>query len=161
WTRNKYGLEVHVSADPLANSPRKDVRTLLFESVRELLLNVVKHARVDRVTVDLRAAPDDELSICVADQGIGFDPARLTAGATAATVGWGRSGSREGLTLLGGRFTTDSARGRGRRFHLFAPRGTLHEPVSGQGPMSHGPFTAVARAAASQTPEHALRILVV
>ena len=32
---------------------RKDVRTLLFESVRELLLNAVKHAQVDRVAVDL------------------------------------------------------------------------------------------------------------
>jgi hypothetical protein len=36
-TRNQYGLVVQVSADRLANSDRKDVRTLLFESVRELL----------------------------------------------------------------------------------------------------------------------------
>src|SRR5262249_20574170 len=53
WTRNKYGLEVRVSADPLADSTRKDVRTLLFESVRELLFNVVKHAQVDQVAVNL------------------------------------------------------------------------------------------------------------
>ena len=35
-TRTKYGLEVEVSADPLATTVRKDIRTLLFESVREL-----------------------------------------------------------------------------------------------------------------------------
>ncbi|HXI27264.1 MAG TPA: GAF domain-containing protein, partial [Vicinamibacterales bacterium] len=51
WTKNKYGLEVEVSAEPLANSSRKDVRTLLFESIRELLFNAVKHAHVDRVAV--------------------------------------------------------------------------------------------------------------
>ena len=43
-TSHEYGLVVEVSADPLANSDRKDVRTLLFESVRELLFNAVKHA---------------------------------------------------------------------------------------------------------------------
>src|SRR5262245_34466568 len=72
WTRNKYGLEVDVAADPRADSTRKDVRTLLFESVRELLLNVVKHAQVDHVAVDLGIDPDGMLSIEVTDRGIGF-----------------------------------------------------------------------------------------
>src|SRR6202008_4779572 len=34
WARDKYKLRVYVIADPHANTPRKDVRTLLFESVR-------------------------------------------------------------------------------------------------------------------------------
>jgi signal transduction histidine kinase len=71
---------VQVSADPLANSDRKDVRTLLFESVRELLFNAVKHAQVDRVTIDLSLDQDDALCITVADQGIGFDPAGSSNG---------------------------------------------------------------------------------
>src|SRR5262249_6063789 len=37
WTRGKYNLDVHVVADPRADSARKEVRTMLFESVRELL----------------------------------------------------------------------------------------------------------------------------
>src|SRR5262249_19027523 len=45
WMNQKYGLNVQVSADPRATSTRKDVRTLLFESTRELLFNVVKHAK--------------------------------------------------------------------------------------------------------------------
>ena len=44
WTHDKYRIEVRVAADPRADSGRKDVRTLLFESVRELLFNAVKHA---------------------------------------------------------------------------------------------------------------------
>ena len=39
WTREKYKLSVQIVADPRADSARKDVRTLLFESVRELLFN--------------------------------------------------------------------------------------------------------------------------
>jgi hypothetical protein len=41
WAHRKYGLEVSVSADPRADSDRRDVRTLLFGSIRELLFNVV------------------------------------------------------------------------------------------------------------------------
>ena len=52
-TGHEYRIVVEVSADPLADSNRKDVRTLLFESIRELLFNAVKHGHVDRVTVDL------------------------------------------------------------------------------------------------------------
>src|SRR6185295_17978873 len=44
--QEKYGLMVQADIDPLANSERKDVRTLVFESLRELLFNAVKHAKV-------------------------------------------------------------------------------------------------------------------
>ena len=44
WTHDKYKLDVQIVADPRADSARKDVRTLLFESVRELLFNAVKYA---------------------------------------------------------------------------------------------------------------------
>jgi PAS domain S-box-containing protein len=122
-TRNQYGLVVQVSADPLANSDRKDVRTLLFESVRELLFNAVKHAQVDRVTIDLSLDRDNALCITVADQGIGFDPAGLAEREKAGKAGWGLFSIRERLTLLGGRFDIESARGQGTRFRLVAPRG--------------------------------------
>jgi signal transduction histidine kinase len=60
---------VRVTVDPLADSTRKDVRTLLFESVRELLFNVVKHAKVDSVDLDLALDEQDRLCITVADEG--------------------------------------------------------------------------------------------
>jgi PAS domain S-box-containing protein len=121
-TRNQYGLVVEVSADPLANSDRKDVRTLLFESVRELLFNAVKHANVDRVTIDLSLDHDDALCIIVADRGIGFDPAALVQRANEGQSGWGLFSIRERLTLLGGRFDIESTPGQGTRFRLVAPR---------------------------------------
>ena len=126
-TGHEYGIVVEVSADPMANSDRKDVRTLLFESVRELLFNAVKHGHVDRVTVDLALTSDNTLCITVADQGIGFDPSGLVDRAKAGHSGWGLFRIRERLTLLGGRFDIESAPGRGTTVRLIAPRGASEE----------------------------------
>jgi CheY-like chemotaxis protein len=150
--QHEYGLVVQVSADPVANSERKDVRTLLFESARELLFNAVKHAQVDRVAVDLVLQPDDTLCITVSDKGIGFDPARLVDRTKAGQVGWGLFSIRERLTLLGGRFDVDSAPRRGAQFRLIAPRGSA-EAVADRQTMSAG--------AVSHAPARALRILIV
>ena len=137
WTRHQYGLHVEVSADPLADPARKDIRVLLFESVRELLFNVVKHAHVDRVTVDLARTADDAVSITVADQGIGFDPAALVDRAKVGQAGWGLFSIRERLVLLGGRFEIDSTPGQGTRFRLIAPRGPAKDHVAAASPLSH------------------------
>jgi PAS domain S-box-containing protein len=150
WMRNKYGLDVRVAADRAADSRRKDVRTLLFESVRELLLNVVKHARVDSVTVDLGVAAGGMLSITVRDEGVGFDTARLADRAKTAQVGWGLFSIRERLTLLGGQFEIASAPGQGTTFRLIAPRGG-REP-GGADRTHHSARGAAARAASSHTP---------
>src|SRR5262249_24329764 len=88
WMRDKYGVEVQLSADPHADSARNDVRTLLFESVRELLFNVVKHAGVHHVVVDLALDADQRLCISVTGQGIGFDPATVVARTKAGQGGW-------------------------------------------------------------------------
>jgi len=125
-TSEKYGLTVKVSADPRANSTRKDIRTLLFESVRELLVNAGKHARVDQVAIDLALDAEEALCITVTDKGVGFDATALDRAKT-APVGWGLFSIRERLTLLGGRFEIESVPGQGTVFRLIAPRGAAPE----------------------------------
>jgi PAS domain S-box-containing protein len=159
WSRSKYGLEVTVSADPRADCDRKDVRTLLFGSVRELLFNVVKHAHVDRVTVDLALGPNDTLCITVTDQGRGFDPRELDERAKINQVGWGLFSIRERLTLLGGRFDIESAPGRGTRFRLIAPRDIAHHPVYAESPSSQVAIARPTSHARGASPS-ALRILI-
>jgi len=122
WSRNKYGLEVTLAADPRASSDRRDVRTLLFESVRELLFNVVKHAHVEQVSVDLALGADNMLCISVTDEGIGFNPNTLDERTNESDGGWGLFRIRERLMLLGGRLDIVSAHGGGSRFRLLAPQ---------------------------------------
>jgi PAS domain S-box-containing protein len=160
WTRNKYGIEVQVSAAPLANSARKDVRTLLFESVRELLLNAVKHAHADRVSVDLAVDADGMLCITVTDQGIGFEPAEVGDSAKGGPAGWGLFSIRERLTLLGGRFDIESSPGQGARFRLIAPL-SAQDTSSALDPQSQAVIGPSASNAASIAAAHALKILIV
>jgi PAS domain S-box-containing protein len=159
WMREKHGLEVRAEVDALANSARKDVRTLLFESVRELLFNAVKHARADRVDLELALDAQDQLCVTVSDRGAGFDTAQLDDRTTSGHAGWGLFSIRERLTLLGGRFDIDSAPGRGTRVRLIAPRGAAPGTLASDASLgaTMGPAASDAREAAVD----ALRILVV
>jgi len=157
--RSKYGITVDVAADPRADSSRRDVRTLLFESVRELLFNAVKHAHADRAVVHLALDVDDSLRIMVEDSGVGFDPAELLERGSSEPVGWGLFSIRERLTLLGGRFEIDSAPGRGARFRLIAPNGAAHQTDAG--PEAHAAAVdEPSSSSAESLPTRALRILI-
>jgi PAS domain S-box-containing protein len=127
---SQHGLTIDLSVDAKADLDRKDMRTLVFECVRELLFNVVKHARVDRASLELALTPDDALRITVTDRGAGFDPAVSFDQASTHPVGLGLFSIRERLALLGGRLEVTSVPGRGARFVLVAPRrlaGTAHQ----------------------------------
>jgi CheY-like chemotaxis protein len=100
---------------------QKDRLMLVFESLRELLFDVVKHAQVDRATVDLALTPDDQLQITVADRGVGFDPTAALAQAS-TTSGWGLFRIRERADLLGGSLQIASVPGDGSRFVFTIPR---------------------------------------
>jgi PAS domain S-box-containing protein len=161
WTRDKYKLSVQIVADPRADSARKDVRTLLFESVRELLFNVVKYAQTDRVTLALEIDADDQLCITVTDRGAGFEPTRLDDRSKAGHVGWGLFRIRERLTLLGGRLDIDSAPGRGTRVRLVAPRDAAPDTVDGANELSLSLTGGALAVDDNRASADALRILIV
>jgi CheY-like chemotaxis protein len=161
WTHEKYKLSVQVSADPRADSARKDVRTLLFESVRELLFNAVKYAQTDRVTLALELDADDQLCITVTDQGVGFEPTRLDDRSKAGQVGWGLFRIRERLMLLGGRLDIDSAPGRGTRVRLVAPREAAPDTAAVAYELSRAATEAASAVDDDRASPDALRILIV
>jgi signal transduction histidine kinase/CheY-like chemotaxis protein len=161
WTHDKYKLSVQVSTDPRADSARKDVRTLLFESVRELLFNAVKYAQTDRVTLALELDAEDQLCITVTDGGVGFEPARLDDRSKAGQVGWGLFRIRERLTLLGGRLDVDSAPGRGTRVRLVAPRDAALDSVAVAPRLSLALADAASAGDDVRASSHPLRILIV
>ncbi|HET9832031.1 MAG TPA: GAF domain-containing protein [Vicinamibacterales bacterium] len=131
WTREKYKLNVRVVADPRADSSRKDIRTLVFESVRELVFNAVKYSQADRVTLELAIDDADELCVTVKDEGVGFEPATLDERAKAGEMGWGLFRIRDRVTLLGGRFSIESAPGHGTRVRFVVPRRGNRSAVAG------------------------------
>jgi signal transduction histidine kinase len=114
-----YGLRVVVCDDGMPKPLDCDVLGLLFQSVRELLFNVVKHAGTDSATVTLQRT-GGEVRVTVADSGVGFEAPRQQAGPSPAG-GFGLLSIRERLDLLGGRVEVDASPGQGSRICLVAP----------------------------------------
>lgn len=115
---DKQGLFVDLQMEEDGNLPQ-DIKVLLFESVRELLFNVVKHARARSATVNVRRA-GDRLLVMVSDTGIGFDPAAISPAGKEGR-GFGLLSIRERLEYMGGTFEIESKPGEGSRFVLSVP----------------------------------------
>jgi len=87
-----------------------DIKTILFQLVRELLANIVKHsqARNARVMIDME---NGHFRVKVTDDGVGFDP--QTLGAPTVEGGFGLYSIRERLLAINGTVRIESAPGSG------------------------------------------------
>jgi signal transduction histidine kinase len=122
WMQEKHAFRVELSMDATACLP-VDVKILVFESVRELLFNAVKHAEVSGARVHLKRMPGTGVRISVEDAGVGFDIHRLKPMGHDGGC-FGLFSIRERLGLIGGHFEIDSSPGTGSRFTLSLPYGS-------------------------------------
>ena len=114
-----YSLTVVVDAETDYHSPSEDLQVLLFQPVRELLFNVVKHAGVSEAEVALHE-DENQVVIQVTDHGCGFDPARLQE--TGPGGGFGLYSVRERLALFGGQLSIETQPGAGVRATIAVPK---------------------------------------
>jgi PAS domain S-box-containing protein len=100
----------------------EDQALLLFQSIRELLLNCIKHAQATEAAVVLECK-DNVLYITVADEGAGFDPSATVLAKQAAETDnkYGLFSIRERMISLGGRFELESSPGNGTVAKLIFP----------------------------------------
>jgi len=114
-----HGIAVHLDIDERLTVLDEDLRVTLFQAVRELLNNAVKHA--DAQTVTIRACKQAEMiGLEVCDDGSGFDPTKLEA-ATGPGGGFGLFNVRERLKHMGGSLQIRSKPGEGTRIMLSVP----------------------------------------
>ncbi len=117
--RGEHHIQYRFSDDHAPKPLSQDVLVLLFQSVRELLINVIKHAQAHEVTLDIRRQIDC-IRVTVADDGTGFDVDEvLSSPSRGRSVGL--FNIRERLDYIGGTLDIDSEPGRGSRFVLVAP----------------------------------------
>ncbi len=119
------GLRVDVHIEQKVLPLPEDRKVLLFESVHELLKNVQRHARSDRVRLSV-VHQEEELRIAVKDHGTGFDPASVMTNASSACARpagkrFGLLSIRERMKLIGGTFEVSSAPGDGTCVVLALP----------------------------------------
>lgn len=135
----KYDLAVTVEVfdDPQRTLPEDQV-ILLFQSVRELLINSSKYAGTGKATVRMQHRAGD-LCIVVSDAGDGFDLAAAAAAAGVPTGGisskFGLFSIRERMRALGGSFEIESSPRQGTAATLMLPlrsSAALSEAISRQ-----------------------------
>jgi two-component system, chemotaxis family, CheB/CheR fusion protein len=120
-----YGLKVRLSDDGAPKPLDEPSRSTLFRAVRELLINVAKHAgaRMAEVT-SLRS--DKRLTLAVNDDGGGFDYQKALQAAP-GTGGLGLVSLRERIEFIGGEMHVDSRPNEGTTITLIAP---LQDPAA-------------------------------
>lgn len=113
----KADLSVAYRASGETGDVSEEAGVMLFNSARELLRNVARHAGTDRAVLELEGRPDG-LRLTVRDDGRGFDPAAASPGGE----GFGLFSIRERMKQLGGSVELDAAPGRGVDVTLLLPR---------------------------------------
>ena len=117
--QEKHGIATEFEDDEQPKPLDDDIRDLLFRDVRELLINVVKHAHAEKVKVSIRKV-GSQIHVSVEDDGAGFDPAEVEVTA-AKNGGFGLFSIRGRLEQIGGHIEIESEPGHGTRVTVMAP----------------------------------------
>jgi signal transduction histidine kinase len=116
-----YALQIDFSNDCQPKPLSADVRYSLYQAVREILLNVKKHARAGKAHLSLKTE-NDTLVVQVADNGVGFN--HHDAHLKHFNGGYGLYNVQQRIEQINGGFAVESAPGRGTTVTLMVP---LHE----------------------------------
>lgn len=117
--QERHGLVIRVHRDQESGHLPEATRILVFRVVREILTNVVKHARATEAEVYIQER-GPYLHIEILDNGVGFDASELTSKA-GKTFGYGLFSIRERLTSIGGHFKIASSPGSGTHVTIIVP----------------------------------------
>ena len=121
--QQQHGLPIEVEAEGAFALLDEELHVLLFNCVRELLFNVVKHAQASRAVIELQWS-DDGLEIEVRDDGKGFTVHKRSGGLheeDELPSSFGLPTIRHQLSLFGGSMQINSEPGVGTRILLSVP----------------------------------------
>jgi PAS domain S-box-containing protein len=117
--QNQHGLTTLFKSDGKFTSLDNEVTILLFRTVRELLTNIVKHARAQKAQVSI-GREKNTIQIVVEDDGIGFNPNTIKPQID-RKGGFGLFSIQERLHFLGGEMKVESEPTKGTRISLMVP----------------------------------------
>ena len=115
----QHGLSAQFQNDRRRKPLSDNVRVFLFQAVRELLVNIAKHAHAHSVKVSTRRV-GNQIRVSVEDDGVGFDVSQIHSRDYRA-AGFGLFSIRERLGYIGGDIDINSRPGHGTRITLVAP----------------------------------------
>jgi two-component system NarL family sensor kinase len=122
-TTNESGVAVRCETNGVDGRYPARVEAGLYRIAQEAVANAVRHGAPREVTIRLEATGSD-LRLTVADDGCGFDP--RAARPANPGGGFGLTGMRERVALLGGVLDIDSRPQAGTRVTVIVPSGQRH-----------------------------------
>jgi CheY-like chemotaxis protein/anti-sigma regulatory factor (Ser/Thr protein kinase) len=144
---HKHDMVVTVTVPEAHLQLPEDQALLVFQSVRELLMNAWKHAATSTVEVTMKL-DGDRLRLHVHDNGQGFDLAAAdTAPSTKLASKFGLFSIRERMKALGGSFEIESVPHQGTTATLTLPLGAASSKTEAEPP----PFEALQEGSGEQT----------
>jgi signal transduction histidine kinase len=120
---NAAGIEGELEVEGELRSLSDSQKIVLFRVVQEALSNVRKHSGASRVSVALRSTRTF-VGLTVADDGLGFDPRRLTQDRL------GLAGISERVRLLGGAVEIETSPGAGTTVRATLPQWRPSTPAA-------------------------------
>ena len=118
--KERYGLDVELIAEDLQLKFEEGLQLTLFQAVRELLFNVVKHSGSSKATIMMEQVDQDWAHIIVSDEGKGFD---FTEFQDPKKRGRGLRSIQQELKLFGCHLEVDSRENAGTRMIIRIPIG--------------------------------------
>jgi len=118
-TREQHGIATDFRSDSRPKPLSEDARVLLFQAVRELLVNVAKHANATGVKVITRRVADN-IKVIVEDDGVGLNAAEQKR-RLSSSGGFGLFSIHERLGHIGGTLEIGPGRKAGTRVTMVVP----------------------------------------
>ncbi len=118
-TQKQHGIRFNFEHDEQAKLLGNDTRVLLYQTVRELLVNIRKHAQARHVKVCMKGNTND-FCVVVEDDGVGFDVSGIYP-KRKKVKGFGLFSIRERLKYIGGQIEIKSKPGQGTQVTISVP----------------------------------------
>lgn len=120
--QEKFQLTTSIEADPKADLKGESIGMFVYQAVRELVLNAVKHGHAATVAIRLGCVDENHIRLMITDDGVGCDRQRLNPGS--GSGGIGLFSIRERLDLIGGSLEITSVPGQGTKATITVPSNT-------------------------------------
>jgi signal transduction histidine kinase len=119
WLGEKFqkenGLHLEILGDVVKKELGEEISVTLFQIIRELLINITKHAHAKNTSI-LITKKKDKIITTIVDDGVGFEVPRI-----GKNDGFGLFNIEQKITHLGGEIFFDSNIGKGTEVTVIAP----------------------------------------
>jgi PAS domain S-box-containing protein len=113
------GISVSCSFDGRLTNLAQDLEVMIFQLVKELVQNIVKHSGARKASIRIVEERDD-INVVVADDGLGFDVGNI--GSVGVDGGFGLFSIRERVKSYHGKIKIESEPGKGSEVTVMLPK---------------------------------------